>query len=56
MNAVYLLRCGRIRFQDVFVTGLFLYVGRRGELVLPYSKAIGNGRVQNGTLFMEEEK
>lgn len=30
--------------------------GQMGELVLPYSQAIGNGRVQNWTLFMEQDK
>lgn len=51
VNAVCLLGCGRTRFLHIFVVGLFLYVGRSGELVLPYSQTIGNGRVQNQTLW-----
>lgn len=35
VNAVYLLRCGRIRYQHIFVAGMFLCVGRIGTSIFP---------------------
>jgi len=49
VNAVYLLRCGRIHCQHVFVAGLFLYLGIQWNWYFHIPRQQGMGKFRTGS-------